>query len=295
MSLFTKAAKFLCLGLSAAMINSYCVSAATIGKVTGNNVNVRSLASSDSSIISKVNQGQTVSVMSNSNGWYKVALGSTGEAYITGEYINITQADGTVNSSNVNIRTDPSTTAGIAGKANSGQVLEATGKTGDWYRINYNGTTAYIYKDFIAGTFLSYLPNVGNTTETSSSSKGADVVNYAKQFLGTPYVYGGTNLNTGVDCSGFVYCVYKSFGINLNRSSRDQISNGTRVDKANLQMGDLVFFNTGGNSQISHVGIYIGNNQYIHSTDSKNQGVTISSLSNSYSSSTYVGACRVLK
>ena len=118
---------------------------------------------------------------------------------------------------------------------------------------------------------------------------------FAKQFIGRPYVYGGTNLNSGVDCSGFVYSIYKNFGITLNRSSRDQIKNGTAVNKSDLVAGDLVFCNTGGNTPISHVGMYIGNGQYIHSTDGGNKGVTITNLNSGYSAKTYYGACRVLK
>ena len=80
-----------------------------------------------------------------------------------------------------------------------------------------------------------------NTTSNTASAKGAAVVVYGKQFIGTPYVWGGTNLNTGVDCSGFVYAVYKNFGITLSRSSASMTSNGVEVSKANLQAGDLVF------------------------------------------------------
>ena len=92
-----------------------------------------------------------------------------------------------------------------------------------------------------------------------------------------------------------MYCVYKNFGINLNRVSRDQIRNGVRVDKANLQAGDLVFFNTGGNSSISHVGMYIGGGQFIHATNNSKNCVQISNLNSGYNARTYVGACRVLK
>ena len=114
--------------------------------------------------------------------------------------------------------------------------------------------------------------------------------------MGTPYVYGGTNLNKGVDCSGFVYSVYKNFGVNLNRSSAGMASNGVYVEKSNLQPGDLVLFDTTGvnDGKISHVGIYIGNGQYIHSTSGKEYCVTISELNNDYGLRTYVTARRVL-
>ena len=121
------------------------------------------------------------------------------------------------------------------------------------------------------------------------------MVEYSKQYIGTPYVWGGTDLTAGVDCSGFIYSVYKHFGITLNRTSRDMYTQGTPVSKTELVPGDLLFFNTGGDSVISHVGMYIGEGQYIHSTNGAGNGVTISSLSDNYSTTTYVGAKRILE
>ena len=94
-------------------------------------------------------------------------------------------------------------------------------------------------------------------------SKGQQVVDYALQFIGTPYVSGGNNLNSGVDCSGFTQQVYKHFGINLERSSRSQYStNGVSVTKEELQPGDLVFYGYG---SVNHVAIYIGDGKIVHS------------------------------
>lgn len=108
--------------------------------------------------------------------------------------------------------------------------------------------------------------------------------------IGTPYRYGGTT-TSGFDCSGFTSYVFGLMGIELHRSSRDQATQGTKVAKDELRPGDLVFFNTFGNS-ISHVGIYLGNNKFIHS--STNRGVVINDLSESYYARTYVTARRVM-
>lgn len=94
---------------------------------------------------------------------------------------------------------------------------------------------------------------------TSASSKGQDVVNFAMQFIGCPYVYGGTSLTNGADCSGFVQSVYKNFGVSLPRSSSQQRSAGTAVDYANAQPGDIICYS-------GHVGIYIGNGQIVHAS-----------------------------
>ncbi len=137
--------------------------------------------------------------------------------------------------------------------------------------------------------------NYGHITFDADSltGDGAEIAEYALQFVGTPYVYGGTDLETGVDCSGFVYCVYENFGITLQRNSASMYSQGTYVAKDELQAGDLLFFNTGGNTNISHVGMYLGDNMYIHSSTYVT-GVIVEDLYDDYSSRTYVGAKRII-
>ncbi len=133
------------------------------------------------------------------------------------------------------------------------------------------------------------------TAYRGDSSRGSQsVVAYAKKFLGTKYKWGGTTTK-GFDCSGFVKYVYKNFDIALSRASYAQAKNGSYIKRASLLPGDLVFFDTnGGKNKINHVGIYIGNNKFIHSSSS-HKGVTISSLSEKFYSNTYMTARRVLK
>lgn len=172
-----------------------------------------------------------------------------------------------------------------------GSVVDIDRLGSDWARVvTDGGQKGYVSTDYISvGSGKKPVAKVAET-----SGKGEEMVAYAKQFLGTPYVWGGTDLKRGVDCSGFVYAVLKNFGISVNRSSASMASNGVPVEKSNLQAGDLVFFNTGGNSQISHVGIYMGDGSYIHATDGAPYGVTITSLNSSYSRNTYVTARRVI-
>lgn len=122
----------------------------------------------------------------------------------------------------------------------------------------------------------------------SSSSKGQAIVNTAKKYLGVPYVWGGTSPR-GFDCSGLVQYVCRQNGISVNRVAADQIRNGTRVSKSNLEPGDLVFF---GKGRINHVGIYVGNGQMIHAPQTGDV-VKIVSINSGYYASRYVGATRV--
>ena len=136
-------------------------------------------------------------------------------------------------------------------------------------------------------------PTTTTTSNTNVSNKGNEIVNYAKQFLGSKYVYGGTTPK-GFDCSGFTQYVYKHFGYSISRTSSAQSKNGKQVSKSELQPGDLVFFTPYSSSKgIGHVGIYIGNNQFIHASTEKT-GVITSSLSSNTYQKRYVTARRII-
>lgn len=111
-----------------------------------------------------------------------------------------------------------------------------------------------------------------------------------KQLVGTPYKWGGSTPQ-GFDCSGFVLYIFRNFDLNLPRTSEGQAKVGEHVDKDDLRVGDLVFFNTSGKG-ISHAGVYIGDGQFVHASSSK--GVRISKLTESYYQTRYVTARRVL-
>ena len=123
---------------------------------------------------------------------------------------------------------------------------------------------------------------------------GEEIVEYGKLFIGTPYVWGGNDIRNGVDCSGLTKKVFEGFDINISRLSYTQVNDGRKVSKSELRPGDLVFFDTSGknNGNISHVGIYAGNDLFLHADCTK--GVTISSLSNAYYARNYVTGSRIL-
>ena len=124
------------------------------------------------------------------------------------------------------------------------------------------------------------------------SGTGQDIVSYAETFLGVPYVYGGTS-PSGFDCSGLVYYCYRHFGYTLNRTAAGLAYNGTAVSSSALQVGDIILFTSTDGSYIGHTGIYIGNGQFIHAPHTGDV-VKISSLSDSYYTSHYWGARRII-
>jgi len=125
---------------------------------------------------------------------------------------------------------------------------------------------------------------------TSTYASSSNLTNEVDQVIGTPYLWGGTT-KAGFDCSGFIQYIFDKYKLDLPRTSKTQAKEGTWVDQDNLRAGDLVFFNTNGQG-ISHVGIFLGENKFAHSSSSK--GVTISSLSESYYKNRYVTARRVV-
>ena len=102
-----------------------------------------------------------------------------------------------------------------------------------------------------------------------------DMVSYALQFVGNPYVYGGTSLTNGTDCSGFTMGIYKNFGMSISRTSREQATDGKAIKSSELKKGDLVFYASGGS--ISHVAMYIGNGKIVHASNSRT-GIIVSNM-----------------
>ena len=111
------------------------------------------------------------------------------------------------------------------------------------------------------------------TAKPQTVSNGQAVVNYAAQFVGNPYVYGGSSLTNGADCSGFTMRIFEHFGVSTGRTSRDQASNGKQISLSEIQPGDLLFYASG--KTINHVALYIGNGKIIHASTSKT-GIIIS-------------------
>lgn len=123
--------------------------------------------------------------------------------------------------------------------------------------------------------------------------KGQEIASYALQYDGYKYSYGSASPAVGFDCSGFAYYVYGQFGYSLPRTAHWQYKEGTAVSKEELRPGDLVFFTTDGSGSVSHVGIYVGDNQFINATTT-GKGVRIDGFDNTYWSNAYIGAKRIV-
>ena len=257
--------------------------AANMGTVvTTDGLNVRSEANTDSSILTTLSYGTQVDVISTSGDgtWHQISYnGITG--YVSGDYLQVTEKKiyGQVTEGPLNIRSGPSTSDAVVGSLSTGSVVELQETLDGWYQIE----EGYISSDYVAQVDASV---------AASSGTGSQIAQYALQYVGSPYVYGGSS-PSGFDCSGFTTYVMKHFGYSVNRTASGQMDNGTAVDRSQLQPGDLVFFNSGNSSKrATHVGIYTGNGQFVHASTSTT-GVIVSDLNSSYYSRTYVGARRL--
>ena len=268
-------------------------------------LNVRTGPSTSYAKIVTLSYGQSVNVLSTSNGWSKINYnGSTG--YVSSQYLQSTKPSSSssletsqtvkyVNTtSGLNMRTGPATSYAKITTIAYGQSVNVLSTSNGWSKINYSGSTGYVSSQYLQSTKPSSSSS-SNSGSTSVSSSASSVIAYAKTLLGKPYVWGAQGPNS-FDCSGFTYYVFKNkAGIVLPRTSSAQSKYGTSVSWSNLRAGDLMFFDTNGanNGQVSHVGLYIGNGQMIHASSSQRK-IVITSVNTSYYKNAFVNARRVL-
>lgn len=286
-----------------------------IAFINASSLRLRSAASTSSATLDYAARNEVVVVLGKTGSWYKVNYNlQTG--YMHQDYLRYTTREdaelgyGSVNGNNVKVRSGPSTGNTILTAAYKGEKVYIIGINNQWFKVIYGDYIGYIRSDYVDLTEIPYENNdstksplffiggkstglkpspaaLNGSTGTTLASK---IIATAKKYIGVPYLWGGTT-PSGFDCSGYVQYVYNIHGIKLPRVSRDQYTAGVAVSKSNLKPGDLVFFNTNG-SGVSHLGIYMGNGQFIHASTSK--GVIIAELNNTYWSSRYIGARRVL-
>lgn len=251
-----------------------------------NHLNIRKAPGEDQKIIGKLpkNAGCTI-VSEEKDGWVKIKSGKV-TGYVKKEYLitgdkavtlakKVGSLVATVNTQTLNVREEASLLGGVITSVPIEEELEVTSVSTDWVKVKIDADEGYVARQYID---LSYqLEKAVSVEELTTGVSGirAQMVSYAKQFLGNPYVWGGTSLTSGTDCSGFTLSIYAKFGYSLPRVSRSQASSGTSISASNIKAGDLVFYGSG--SYISHVAMYIGNGQVIHASNPRT-GIKISNM-----------------
>ena len=283
------------------------------GTVKADTLNVRASASTNSSIIGSLSNGTKVEILSTSNGWHKIKFNG-GIGYVSVDYIKINSNNNESDSENspshnvtgkvaivtadaLNIRSGAGTNYSIVATARYGSKLPIISYTNGWYYVKSGSTTGYVSEDYVtvANEGDTINPLVKETPLIESAYTGEDIAAEAEKYLGVPYLWGGFT-PVGFDCSGLVQYVYKQFGISVERTTYYQVHQGQIVDRNDLRPGDLIFFTTNENdpNDISHVGIYKGNDLFIHAPK-PGDVVRISNLNSSYYSNNYYVAKRIIK
>lgn len=257
-----------------------------ICNVEENNLNIRKEPDESGKLVGKLPKNAACEIVSSENGWAYITSGKV-EGYVKEEYLltgfeakkkgeELASAIAVATADGLNIREFPSTDAEVITQVASGEMLDIVEIQNDgWIKVYLDDEEVYVSSDYVE--VKSDLNTAITMTELmygqGVSDVRVDLCQYAKQFLGNPYVWGGTSLTNGADCSGFVLSVFAKYGVSLPHSSRAQANMGTSINSSELAPGDLVFYAKGGT--INHVAIYIGGGQVIHASSPKT-GIKIS-------------------
>ena len=288
------------LGLSAAALSLSTIdaSAAQTAIVTTSVLNVRTGAGTNYSIMSKVYKGDTLEVIGSLNGWYNIKLSNGKTGWVSGDYLSISGSStntenkkGTVTTDTLNVRSGAGTSYSIISKVHKGDTVNIVGSSNGWYKIELSsGKTGWVSSDYVS---IGSSSGSSNGSSSATTNKAQAIVDLATKQIGKPYVWGAEGPST-FDCSGLTYYVFKNaVGISLPRTSTEQSKTGTTVSKSNLQPGDLIFSSTNGTGNVSHVGIYIGNNEMIHAPK-PGDVVKKTKINNSYWENAYLWAKRYI-
>jgi len=285
-----------------ASANSVAYGAATVDT---QHLRLRTGPGLDHSVITHLSEGDIVVILARTNSeWYYVNFhGMTG--YVSVQYLRDVltaenfNAQGEVTGDRVNIRIKPDITSDVLGTYSERTVMTVIGINNGWYKVRHDGLTGYIRSDLmviVAGQSAAVASARALVTTPAPAANlplGQQMVGFALGYVGTKYVYGGSS-PSGFDCSGFVSYVYRNFDVSLTRNASGQYrDNGVHINKSDLVPGDLVFFSSDGRGNVTHVGIYIGDDEFVHASRS-GVGVVISRLDSTYYLNVWHGAKRVI-
>ena len=253
--------------------------------ISSGNLNIRQEASTDSEVVGILTNHNACELLEDAGDWYKVTSGKV-TGYVSKQYLvtgdeaeSIAEQEiktvATVNTETLNVRAEKSTEAAVLSQVGNSEAFTVNSVADGWVEISVDDSVGYISQDYV--TLAQALPTA-KTIEQVKSGDGvsdvrASVVSYALQFVGNRYVWGGTSLENGIDCSGFTMRILGKYGVSLPHSSKAQPSCGTKISASDAKPGDLFFYGSG--SSISHVAIYIGNGQIVHASN-KRDGIKVS-------------------
>lgn len=258
-----------------------------MSKISEGNLNIRKKATTDSRIVGKMTKNNACEILGTKDEWTKIKSGSV-TGYVKSEYLYtgddaidvaekavITVA--TVNTTTLRVRKKPSVASSVVSLVGEGEDLIVEKIVDGWYKVEVDDEKGFISGDYIDVSqklpTASSIKELNEASSNSSSGTGYSLVQYALQFVGNRYVWGGTSLTGGVDCSGFTMQVYAHYGVSLPHHAASQPAYGTRVSSSEAKPGDLFFYSNG--SGINHVAIYIGNGQVVHASNPRT-GIKIS-------------------
>lgn len=257
-----------------------------IANVESGNLNVRETPSTDGKMVGKMPKNSACEVLEISDGWAHIQSGEV-EGYVSTDYLltgpdaklkanEIVRTVVVVNGDGLNVREAPDTESAILTQVASGEEMDYLETLDGWIKVAVDADEAYVSAEYV--TVEEKLDTAITMTELlygqGVSDVRVDLVEYAKQFVGNRYVWGGTSLTKGADCSGFVLSVFKKYGISLPHHAASQAGYGTKISAGELQPGDLVFYGNKRGS-INHVAIYIGGGQVVHASNERT-GIKIS-------------------
>ena len=251
-----------------------------VAEVYPDQLNVRTEPSEDSDVVTTASKDQELEVVAWDGDWMKVALGDDVYGYINAYYVGYNvyypQAE-TLEEEQARLAAEQQAAESWndASEISAENPQETVSETEAPYTEPETSApeTEAPWTEPETEAPWTEPETSAPETEAPSYGVGQQIADYAVQFVGNPYVWGGTSLTNGADCSGFTLSVFANFGIGLSRTAESQSYGGTPVDFGSLQPGDLLFYNSTGS--IDHVAIYIGGGQIVHAANSR-KGIIIS-------------------
>jgi hypothetical protein len=253
-----------------------------------NHLNIREEPNENGKLIGKLPKNAACEILDiDENGWAHIKSGKV-DGYCSTDYLfmgedaiakgkEVASMIAVVNTQTLKVREQPNTDCAVITLIPEDEELEVVDiMDNGWIKFLLDDEEAYVSGEFV--DVEERLEKAVTLTELAYGEGVSDVrvslVQYAKQFVGNPYVWGGTSLTKGADCSGFTLSIYKQYGISLPHHAASQAQMGTKIELSQLQPGDLIFYAK--NGSINHVAIYIGNGQVVHASSPKT-GIKISS------------------